>query len=160
MNKIYVWQRFYFCYFKFDYCNFCRNMAVRCRRWTWWRIVRCRSWQVARGRRHPQDRRRPRLRPRRPPYRRRAWGNDRAPCCAPKSRWLGSYAVNSSPELMLSVRTLMAAKVKFFLSHFSNLILFLNLLRKAYDNYIWHIWWYIFFFSIRCERQSGHSVAR
>jgi len=22
MNKIYVWQRFYFSYFKFDYCNF------------------------------------------------------------------------------------------------------------------------------------------
>lgn len=92
--------------------SFSRNMAVRCRRWTWWRTVRCRSWRVARGHRHPRDHRHPRRRrPRRSPRRRGAWGNGRAPCCAQKSPWLGFSVASSSPGPMGPVRPTMETEV-------------------------------------------------
>jgi len=56
---------------------FSRSMAVRCRRWTWCRIARCKSWRVTQERRHL---------PRHPSHCRRTWGNDRAPCYALESR--------------------------------------------------------------------------
>lgn len=101
---------------------FFRNMAVRCRRWTWWRTVHCKLWQVVRDHHHLQNHRSCRLR--RWPRRRRAWGNDRAPYWVPRSRWPGSYVANTNLRPIASIRSLMATEVKFlysislFLLHF------------------------------------------